>query len=55
MDKIKEAGFHIAARKETHLTPEIAEKFYSDHKDKEYYGDLVSHMTRSVSEKCRLI
>ncbi len=46
MDKIKEAGFHIAARKETELTKEMAEEFYKEHKDKDYFSDLTEHMTR---------
>ena len=46
MSKIREAGFHIAARKETELTRDIAEQFYGEHKDKEYFGDLTEHMTR---------
>lgn len=46
IDKIHEAGFRIAARKETTITKEIAEEFYAEHKDKEYYDDLVNHMTR---------
>ena len=45
MDKIKEAGFNIAARKETEMTKEIAEQFYKDHTDKDYFGDLTDHMT----------
>ncbi|XP_060586781.1 thioredoxin domain-containing protein 6-like isoform X15 [Ruditapes philippinarum] len=45
IDKIHEAGFRIAARKETTLSKEIAEEFYADHKDKEYYNELVDHMT----------
>ena len=49
MDKIKEAGFHIAARKETDLSKDMAEQFYQDLSDKEYYGDLVDHMTRWVA------
>jgi len=44
IDKIHEAGFRIAARKETEITKEIAEKFYEDQKDKDYYNDLVEHM-----------
>ena len=46
MAKIKEAGFHIAARKETSVTEEVAQQFYGDLADKEYFGDLVNHMTR---------
>lgn len=48
IQKIHEAGFRIAARKETVLSREIAEEFYADHKDKEFYNDLVEHMTRLV-------
>ena len=46
IDKIHEAGFRIAARKETTITRDIAEKFYEDQKDKEFFNDLVEHMTR---------
>ena len=46
VSKIHEAGFRIAARKETQITREIAEEFYSEHKDKEYFDDLVEHMIR---------
>ena len=46
MSKIKEAGFNIAARKETEISKEIAEQFYGDLKDKEYFSDLTEHMTR---------
>jgi len=49
MAKIKEAGFHIAARKETTLTREIAQMLYAENTDKDYYNDLIEHMTRSVS------
>ena len=48
MLRIREAGFHIAARKETELPRDIAEQFYGDHKEKEYFEDLVEHMTRYV-------
>ncbi|XP_067686634.1 thioredoxin domain-containing protein 6-like isoform X5 [Haliotis asinina] len=43
--KIHEAGFRIAARKETTITKDIAEEFYGEHKGKEYFDDLVGHMT----------
>ena len=46
MKKIKEAGFHIAARKQTELTRDIAEQFYAEHQDKDYFGDLTDHMAR---------
>ncbi|KAK6181619.1 hypothetical protein SNE40_009441 [Patella caerulea] len=44
IDKIHEAGFRIAAQKETTITKDIAEEFYAEHKDKEYFNDLVQHM-----------
>lgn len=48
IDRINESGFKIAATKEQQLTRELAEEFYADHKDKDYYNDLVDHMTRFV-------
>ncbi|XP_070186058.1 thioredoxin domain-containing protein 6-like isoform X20 [Littorina saxatilis] len=44
IEKIHEAGFRIAAQKEDHITKEIAEAFYEDQKDKDYFNDLVEHM-----------
>ena len=44
--KMQEAGLAIMARKETTLTPDVAEEFYRDQKDKSYYNDLIQHMTR---------
>lgn len=46
VEKIHEAGFRIAARKETQLTREIAEQFYADQKGTEHFDDLVEHMIR---------
>ncbi len=46
MARIREAGFHIAARKETELTRDIAEQFYSDHRDRDYFSALTEHMCR---------
>lgn len=48
LEKIKEAGFNVSLTKETCLTKEIAEQFYSEHKDKEFFGDLTDFMSRSV-------
>ncbi|XP_064647232.1 thioredoxin domain-containing protein 3 homolog isoform X2 [Lineus longissimus] len=45
MNKIREAGFRIAARQETELNNEIVEALYSEHKDKDYFNDLSDHMT----------
>lgn len=44
INKIHEAGFQIAAQKETLLTPAIIESFYGNHKEKEYFDDLVNYM-----------
>lgn len=46
IDKIHEAGFRIAAQKETKITREIAESIYADQKDKEYFNNLVEYVTR---------
>ena len=54
IDRIHESGFKIAARKETHLTRELAEEFYAEHKGKDYYNELVDHMTRSIQASCNL-
>ncbi|XP_074646770.1 thioredoxin domain-containing protein 6-like isoform X2 [Tubulanus polymorphus] len=44
ISRIKEAGFRVAAKKETELTKDIAEQFYGDIKEKEYFEDLTDHM-----------
>ena len=49
METIKQAGFHIAARKETTMSREVVEQMYKDAKDREYYEDLVEYMTRCVT------
>ncbi|CAH8467285.1 unnamed protein product [Heterobilharzia americana] len=45
IERIKSAGFHVAARQETSLTKELAEKLYEDCADKPFYNDLINHMT----------
>ena len=45
IEKIKEAGFHVAARKETTLTKDIAMMLYKQNADQEYHNDLIEHMT----------
>jgi nucleoside-diphosphate kinase len=42
---IEEAGFRIVAMKKTRLTNELAGKFYEVHKDRGFYGDLVTYMS----------
>lgn len=44
-NQIRSSGFHIAAQKETTLTKEVAEQFYSEHKEKEFFGELTEFMT----------
>lgn len=42
---INEAGFRIVALKYTKLSPEAAGKFYEVHKERPFYGELVSYMS----------
>ena len=43
--KINEAGFRIAAIKMMHLSAEKAGAFYAVHKERPFYGELVSFMS----------
>lgn len=43
--KFEEAGLRIVAQKRIHLTEEQAGKFYEVHKERPFYGELVSFMT----------
>ena len=43
--KINEAGFRIVAMKYTKLSAEMAGKFYEIHKERPFYGELVSYMS----------
>jgi nucleoside-diphosphate kinase len=45
LSKINEAGFRIIALKYTRLSPETAGEFYSVHKARPFYGDLVKYMS----------
>ncbi|MBC7413206.1 MAG: nucleoside-diphosphate kinase [Bacteroidia bacterium] len=42
---INDAGFRIVAMKYMHLTAENAGKFYEVHKERPFYGELVSYMS----------
>ncbi len=42
---IEEAGFRIIAMKKTKLSAELAGKFYEIHKERSFYGELVSYMS----------
>ena len=55
MLKVREAGFHIAALKETHLTEEMVAGIYGDKQEKEYYQGLTEFMTRYFILYCRCI
>lgn len=45
LDKIIKAGFRIVALKLTSLTVEKAGAFYAVHKERPFYGELVSFMS----------
>ena len=43
--KLEDAGLRIVAQKRVRWTKAEAEKFYEVHKERPFYGDLVSFMT----------
>ena len=45
LDKIIKAGFKITAMKYLQLTPERAGQFYSIHKERPFYYDLIKYMS----------
>jgi nucleoside-diphosphate kinase len=42
--RLEESGLRVVAQKRIHLSREMAESFYEVHKDRPFYGDLVSFM-----------
>ena len=46
LEKITSSGFRIVAMKLTQLTTADAEAFYAIHKDRPFFSDLVTYMTR---------
>ena len=46
LDKINASGFRIVAMKLTHMTKANAEEFYAIHKERPFFADLVTYMTR---------
>ena len=46
LEKITSSGFRIVAMKLTQLTTADAEAFYEIHKERPFFGDLVTYMTR---------
>ncbi len=46
LEKINAAGFRIVAMKLTQMTQRDARAFYDIHKERPFFGELVSYMTR---------
>ena len=46
LEKINAAGFRIVAMKQTQMSRRDAETFYAIHKERPFFGDLVTYMTR---------
>ena len=45
LEKINSAGFRVVAMKLTQMSDQDARRFYSIHKDRPFFDDLVSYMT----------
>lgn len=46
ISKIKATGLVLVAHKQFHLSNEAASSFYEEHKEKVFFNDLISFMTR---------
>ncbi|MFK5890513.1 MAG: nucleoside-diphosphate kinase [Flavobacteriaceae bacterium] len=46
LEKINVSGFRIVAMKMTQMTTRDAEAFYEVHKERPFFGELVTYMTR---------
>ncbi len=46
LEKINAAGFKIIALKQTRMTTSDAQAFYEVHKERPFFGELVTYMTR---------
>ena len=46
LEKINSAGFRIVAMKLTHMSNKDARNFYSIHRERPFFDELVSYMTR---------
>lgn len=42
---IQQAGFKILGMKLTKISPEVAGEFYAVHKERPFYGELITYMT----------
>ena len=51
---IMDNGFVIVEEKTMHLSVELAEDFYSIHKDKPFFGELVKFMTSNKTHVMKL-
>ncbi|XP_071942611.1 thioredoxin domain-containing protein 3 homolog isoform X8 [Antedon mediterranea] len=49
IERITEAGFNIACQKDIHMDQDIATQLYKEHEGKEFYDQLISHMTSGPS------
>ncbi|WP_428481723.1 nucleoside-diphosphate kinase [Pyruvatibacter mobilis] len=45
IDRLETAGLRVIASKRIHMTKEQAEGFYAVHKERPFFGELVSFMT----------
>ncbi|HEY1957554.1 MAG TPA: nucleoside-diphosphate kinase [Polyangiaceae bacterium] len=45
--RLEEEGFEIVALRRAHLTKSVAEGFYAVHRERPFFGELVTFMTRS--------
>lgn len=45
LSMLEKAGFHIRALRMRQITPEEAEQFYGEHKNRSFYPELISKMT----------
>ena len=46
IDRFEKEGFRLVALKVTKLSPEKAGEFYAIHKERPFYNDLVTYMSR---------
>nr|P90666.1 RecName: Full=Thioredoxin domain-containing protein 3 homolog; AltName: Full=Intermediate chain 1; AltName: Full=NME/NM23 family member 8 [Heliocidaris crassispina]BAA09934.1 intermediate chain 1 [Heliocidaris crassispina] len=49
IEKIKEAGFNISLQRDVELNKELASKLYLEHEGKEFYENLIDHMSSGLS------
>lgn len=47
IDKFESAGLSVAGAKLIHMSTDKAEEFYAEHKERPFFGELVSFMTSS--------